>query len=155
MGGKRNVNQQFIKQVVNGFGCTDHMTGDASKLSDVYSGDLGEISVASGQKLKITGTGSFTFKHGNNETIIKDVLIVPGLKANLVSISKLAKKGAKTEFHGEDAKVMMGDHVLLSAKQNNEGLFIISSKPMPAAHIAVSMTELHRRMGHLNKEALL
>jgi len=77
-------------------GCSRHMTGDKSKLSDFVSKDGGYVMFGDNNKGKIMGEGSI----GNqDETQIKNVLYVDKLKHNLLSISQLCDKGFKIEFN--------------------------------------------------------
>ena len=66
------------------------MTGDPSQFSKLTSLDEGYITFGDNNKSKIIGKGTI----GNKSNFfIKDVLLVDGLKHNILSISQLSDKG--------------------------------------------------------------
>jgi len=77
-------------------GCSRHMTGERSKLTDFVSKEGGCATFGDNNKGRIMGKGNV----GNQHRIqIKNVLHVNRLKQNLLSISQLCDKGFKIEFN--------------------------------------------------------
>ncbi|RVW91113.1 hypothetical protein CK203_039896 [Vitis vinifera] len=73
-------------------GCSRHMTGDESKFSFLTERKGGYIIFGDNAKGRIIGQGNI----GNGiSSLIESVLLVDGLKHNLLSISKLCDKGFK------------------------------------------------------------
>jgi len=77
-------------------GCSRHMTGDKSKLTDFVSKEEGYVTFGDNNKERIMGEGNIWNQH---KTQIKNVLYVNGLEHNLLSISQLCDKGFKIEFN--------------------------------------------------------
>nr|AAR96003.1 retrotransposon-like protein [Musa acuminata] len=76
-------------------GCSRHMTGDPSQFSKLTSIDEGYVTFGDNNKGKIIGKGTI----GNKSNFfIEDVLLVDGLKHNLLSISQLCDKGYIVKF---------------------------------------------------------
>nr|KYP34086.1 Copia protein [Cajanus cajan] len=77
-------------------GCSRHMTGDPSKFSSLKLKNEGFVTYGDNNKGRILGHGNI----GNSSslTLIENVLLVEGLKHNLLSISQLSDKGFKIEF---------------------------------------------------------
>ena len=76
-------------------GCSRHMTGDPSQFSKLTSIDEGYVTFGDNNKGKIIGKGTI----GNKSNFfIEDVLLVDGLKHNLLSISQLCDKGYIVRF---------------------------------------------------------
>nr|KYP31345.1 Retrovirus-related Pol polyprotein from transposon TNT 1-94 [Cajanus cajan] len=77
-------------------GCSRHMAGDPSKLSSLKLKNEGFVTYGDNNKRRILGHGNI----GNSSslTLIENVLLVEGLKHNLLSISQLSDKGFKIEF---------------------------------------------------------
>ena len=71
-------------------GATQHMTSDNGKLIDCkpYFGS-NKIMVGNGQKLNITHTGNTILHTGKNVVKLENVLVVPDIKKNLISVSQL------------------------------------------------------------------
>ena len=71
-------------------GCSRHMTGDESKFAFLTRRKGGYVAFGDNGKGRIIGHGSI----GNNSSsLIENVLLVDGLKHNLLSISQLYDKG--------------------------------------------------------------
>nr|KYP59539.1 Retrovirus-related Pol polyprotein from transposon TNT 1-94 [Cajanus cajan]KYP59550.1 Retrovirus-related Pol polyprotein from transposon TNT 1-94 [Cajanus cajan] len=77
-------------------GCSRHMTGDPSKFSSLKLKNEGFVTYGDNNKGKILGCGNVG--NSSSSTFIENVLLVEGLKHNLLSISQLSDKGFKIEF---------------------------------------------------------
>ncbi|CAI7803402.1 unnamed protein product [Closterium sp. NIES-53] len=70
------------------------MTPRNELLDDVRAAPINEVCSASGHALKVAGVGRAAFKGADGKPVVlHDVLLVPDLKANLISLRKLAKAG--------------------------------------------------------------
>ena len=76
-------------------GCSKHMTGDSTQLINIKWKSAGYVTYGDNNRGKILGVGEIG---GNGKVIIKDVLLVKGLKHSLLSISQLCDKGYKITF---------------------------------------------------------
>ena len=73
-------------------GCSRHMTGDESKFAFLTSRKGGYVTFGDNGKGRIIGHGSI----GNNSSsLIENVLLVDGLKHNLLSIVNFVTKVLK------------------------------------------------------------
>ncbi|VFQ62776.1 unnamed protein product [Cuscuta campestris] len=75
-------------------GCSKHMTGDASKFRSLDFFKGGNVVFCDNDKGKIIGSGTVG---RDNATTFESVLLVEGLKHNLLSISQLCDRGASVE----------------------------------------------------------
>jgi len=71
------------------------MTGDASQLINMKMKPTGYVTYGDNNRGKILGVGDIG---GDERVIMKDVLLVEGLKHNILSISQLYDKGYKITF---------------------------------------------------------
>ena len=71
------------------------MTGDASQLINLKLKPAGYVTCGDNNRGRILGVGDIG---GEDKMIIKDVLLVDGLKHSLLSISQLCDKGYKITF---------------------------------------------------------
>jgi len=76
-------------------GCSKHMTGDASKLINLKWKPNGFMTYGDNNQGRILCVGDIG---GDDYVIIKDVLLVDGLKHSLLTISQLYDKGYKIAF---------------------------------------------------------
>uniref|UniRef100_A0A151UG50 Retrovirus-related Pol polyprotein from transposon TNT 1-94-like beta-barrel domain-containing protein n=1 Tax=Cajanus cajan TaxID=3821 RepID=A0A151UG50_CAJCA len=72
------------------------MTGDPSKFSSLKLKNEGYVTYGDNNKGRILGHGNVG--NSSSQTMIENVLLVDGLKHNLLSISQLSDKGFKIEF---------------------------------------------------------
>ncbi|CAI7844263.1 unnamed protein product [Closterium sp. NIES-54] len=90
------------------------MTPRKELLDDVRAAPINEVCSASGHALKVVGAGRAAFKGADGKPVVlHDVLLVPDLKANLISLRKLAKAGVSTSTDGARTyKGQLGNRVL-------------------------------------------
>nr|GEZ39888.1 hypothetical protein [Tanacetum cinerariifolium] len=141
-------------------GCSRHMTGNISYLSDYEPFDGGYVSFGQGG-CKITGKG--TIKTGKLE--FKNVYFVKDLKYNLFSVSRICDNKDNVLFTdsecivlGRDFKLLDDTNVLLrTPRQHNMYSIdlnnIVPHKDLTCLVAKASAKECmlwHRRLGHLN-----
>jgi hypothetical protein len=90
---------------------------------------------------------------------ITQVLRVPKMKNNLISVSKLISEGFKVEFDKDGCKVNDARRVVVAKAQRDKNLYLLNVKVhKDMAHIANSSDEgamlWHERLGHLNMASL-
>jgi len=133
------------------------MTGDASKFINLKMKQEGFVTYRDNNKGKILGKGDVG---SHDSIIIKDVLLVEGLKHNLLSISQLCDKGYEVKF-----KL---DLCLISSPTTNQTLLIgkrvNNIYMLDICNIASSITCLlsknddswlwHRRLAHIHMHHL-
>jgi hypothetical protein len=139
-------------------GASNHMAYDSTIMINTYELAVPiSVKVGGGSQLKAITAGDVVLRDDNNNRILlKEVLHVPGLAANLISVSKLNQKGAKVIFGSPDcATITRGGDTLLEA-YGYKGIFkvragmsaeyaigLISSSSKATAEV------WHRRFGHL------
>ena len=81
-------------------GASFHMTGDVNLFSDLVEKDLHmHVELGDNGRYNATDIGTITFQRASGKLILlKDVLHVPGLKKNLISVTKLEDKGCDVVF---------------------------------------------------------
>jgi hypothetical protein len=142
-------------------GASRHMTGDQARLSNLnekktsYKVELGDKST---YPVDGFGQASVKLKSGNN-VHLSNVLYVPGLENNLVSISFLEDKGNIIAF--VDGKVLSWhkDYIIENARVigSREGNMyrLLEQNEEALIHDKVNPNELwHRRYAHINYQAL-
>jgi len=94
-------------------GCSRYMTGDAKKFSKISYKASGHVTYGDNNRGKILGVGKVT---SSSSTVIENVLLVEGLKHNLLSISQLCDKGLKVTFES--------NHCLICCASSNEVVLV-------------------------------
>eukprot|EP00253_Pinus_taeda_P028092 PITA_28092 len=81
-------------------GAPFHMTGDRDLFSDLDKKDLGvHIEMGDGDRYSATSIGTISFERESSKPfILKEVMHVPGLKKNIISVAMLEDKGYDVVF---------------------------------------------------------
>ena len=99
-------------------GCSRHISGDKSKFAKLELKEEGFVTYGDNNKRRILGSGVI----GNEASFnIHNVLLVEGLKHNLISISELCDKGFKVVFEPNHCLIYdtCGSIVLVGKRVNN------------------------------------
>ncbi|CAI7844179.1 unnamed protein product [Closterium sp. NIES-54] len=98
------------------------MTPREELLDDVRAAPINEVCSASGHALKVAAAGRAAFKGADGKPVVlHDVLLVSDLKANLISLRKLAKAGVSTSTDGERTyKGQLGNRVLWDLNESKD-----------------------------------
>ncbi|CAI7775177.1 unnamed protein product [Closterium sp. NIES-54] len=103
-------------------GAARTMTLRKDVLDDVRAAPIHEVCSASGHALKVAGAVPAAFKEADGKPVVlHDVLLVPDLKANLISLRKLAKAGVSTSTDGARTyKGQLGNRVLWDLHESKD-----------------------------------
>ncbi|KAL3501348.1 hypothetical protein ACH5RR_035800 [Cinchona calisaya] len=88
--------------------CSNHMTGDKRKLTNLTEYKRGRMVVTTdNSKLPITHTSNATIllRYNSHQVELQHVFHVPGMKKNLLSVSKLTASGNFVLFRPDEVKV--------------------------------------------------
>ena len=97
-------------------GCSRHMTGDKEQFNKLDAKDGGHVTFGDNAKGKIIGIGEIGNPHSLS---MHHVLLVDGLKHNLLSISQLCDMGNKVTFYPKNCFVtsLDEDKVIFSGER--------------------------------------
>jgi histone deacetylase 1/2 len=130
-GGSSNFNNQWWYP---DSGASHHVTPDPSNLSDSVSlPGSDQVLMGNGQGLSINSVGSMNFPskiNPNSNLTLKDLLLVPSITKNLLSVSKFAQDNQVFfEFHPSFClvKSQASSEVLLRGEVGADGLYKFAS----------------------------
>ena len=130
------------------------MTGDRAKFTTLTPRESGYVTIGDNSKRKILGVGSVGMTPNLS---IENVLLVDGLKFNLLSISKLCDKDYKVEFEKSKCSIKSIDGLkTILVGQRHDNVYMLDS--LSANNVDVKCLAAindnswlwHRRMGHIN-----
>lgn len=134
-------------------GASCHMTPHKDILNNFTPNTQPSITVANNQKLKVIGSGSTSIRVNDNDIQIKEVLVVPELSANLLSVSCMVESGNSVIFEKEGCRVInINRDVLLNIKASN-GTYKLNVNSPQCNKATSDYDELmrwHRKLGHLS-----
>ncbi|VFQ87011.1 unnamed protein product [Cuscuta campestris] len=139
------------------------MTGDASKFRSLEYFKGGNVVFGDNNKARIIGSG--TVGRDNVTTVdgVENVLLVEGLKHNLLSISQLCDRGNRVIFDSSKCiveRLCDNKTILCGSRVDNINMFDLENSPSILAKCLITKEEetwlWHRRiahviMDHLNK----
>ena len=132
-------------------GATSHMTNRRDWFSS-FSDRTGEITIGDGSTVPIRGSGTISiFRTSLDMRYFSNVLYVPDLGFNLLSVSSLTKQGASVEFLAD--RVTIRDYASgtsLASGQQDGGLYKFMALVSQTADDAL----WHARFGHLSYSTL-
>lgn len=144
-------------------GATCHMSHTRNMVSQINPGSQSKIYLADGSTIDKQGVGQAILKcengNGNMEIVrIDNVLLVPGLKANLLSVSQLAKRGIKVYFDDNGA-VVVKDGRTVAVADHIDGLYKLKTQDQAMmvrtnGHKKYCLHQWHRRFGHRQYEVV-
>jgi len=133
------------------------MTGEASQLINLKWKPAGFVTYRDNNRGRILGIGDIG---SENKVIIKDVLLVEGLKHSLLSISQLCDRGYKITFEPEQCTIAdseSNETVLVGKRVSNVYMFNVSSI-IPSMNYLLSRDDeswlWHRRLAHIHMHHL-
>ncbi|GKA74492.1 putative ribonuclease H-like domain-containing protein [Tanacetum coccineum] len=157
-----NPQQDLQEKGVINNGCSRHMTGNMSYLTDFEEIDGGYVAFGGNPKEgKITGRG--TIKTGNLD--FENVYFVRELKFNLFSVSQICDKKNSVLFNDTECIVLSPNfkltdesHVLLKVPRKNNMYSVDLNNIVPKGGLTCLFAKAtsdesklwHRRLGHIN-----
>ncbi len=125
-----------------------------------------KVTLGDGHELKATGQGivKLTIRLSNGkikECKLNDVLFVPNLSYNLLSVSKAAETGKTTKFDETRCQILGTNKRIIAVAKRTGSLYYLDTKPSETHLVNAAETDLkqkasiwHRRFGHLGMQNL-
>ncbi|CAI5463697.1 unnamed protein product [Closterium sp. Yama58-4] len=155
-------------------GATQHMTHSASLLNNIGAlGDVTSIVFGNNESLPVVGVGSMRLIVDSGPVDVTNVLHVPGVKVNLLSVPQLAKKGVIANIDGAKMNlfwkgeqfaqgVLNGDIYQLKtyprAASSNMASSNVASSNVASSNVAqgsnATLKAWHNRLAHANYDSV-
>ncbi len=139
-------------------GATSHMCHDKQSFVNLKSlHPPVKVSIGDGRVLEAHGKGSVHLSvvvsnDGNTRNChLQDVLHVPDLDYNLVSVSKAGKAGKVSRFDGKHCEIMTEDGVIVATGVCEGSLYCLA---LEEEHVNIAADIWHKRYGHLSQQSL-
>ncbi|XP_011859670.1 PREDICTED: uncharacterized protein LOC105557114 [Vollenhovia emeryi] len=136
-----------------------HMTGNKKWLRDAQDTNIA-VMTSSGEKLTTAAKGTVTLNlsvNGAEAAIpVQEVLHVPDLTANLLSVSKIVEKGHIVTFRKEGCTIKDRTNRVKATAYLREGVYVLDTKKEKAFATTTEKEDdiWHRRLGHLNRKGM-
>ena len=143
-------------------GATKHMTWNRSIFTE-FRPMTNTVTMADGDKIECHGIGSvklYSMDLASNKTniLLQEVLFVPELSGNLISVGRLTDKGCLVSFDNKMCCVSLGQKTLITAKKDG-CLYLVKTpetcfKVCADVHNDLCVHQWHRRLGHRDIETV-
>lgn len=149
-----NENNPLFQNWIIDSGASSHMCSDRNLFSDIQFGSFGDITIASGDKISAKGQGTVTLCVGLTdkrlEIILLNVLYVPNLETNLMSVKKITEKGFSVNFSKYGCHLNGGGASHKIGQYSNGVYELLQPKFHRAAAVRTTLCvhEWHRRLAH-------
>ena len=127
-------------------------------LSDVHNAD-GQIFAANKGVMKVVAEGTVALHPAcskGSPIDVSEVQLIPGLAANLFSVSKIVDRGHTAIFRQQGCEVINPEGRKIATGHRSNGLFKLDMQPSKAlaCQPTKSIDLWHKRTGHLSIKGL-
>ena len=135
------------------FGCSKHMTGDETKLLNKTRFAGGKVVFGDGVSSQIIGKG--TLKE-EGMAVLENVLLVKGLKANLLSISQFCDSDHTVTFSKKNCKILNDKgKCIITGFRTPDNCYTVKTGSETCNIVRMDDNEIwHNCMGHLSYDIL-
>ncbi|KAG9454273.1 hypothetical protein H6P81_007177 [Aristolochia fimbriata] len=133
-------------------GCSRHMTGSTEFLTNLHKESGGQVTFSYGAKGSVIGKGDLNVK---GLPKLKNVLLVDGLKANLISISQLCDQNLYVKFTKDGCLVMDDKHTsILEGTRTCDNCYKLLLSHQCQYTRETTAQLWHKRLGHIHARGL-
>jgi histone deacetylase 1/2 len=111
-------------------GATSHVTGNRSLLLNLDQSSVPSVRLAGNQVMPVEGKGNVRIEDTNGEIkIVSDVLYVPGVRTNLLSVGKFTDLGCSVVFYSNRCYIYKKNNIFLQAVRDQKNrLYRVENK---------------------------
>ncbi|KAK1868627.1 hypothetical protein I4F81_011112 [Pyropia yezoensis] len=111
-----------------------HMTENSSNWANCISIGVFSVTLANGKTAEAVGTGSLHLTHQTDVPVdLEEVLYVPGLADNLLSVRAETRHGGKINFVGDTSTVHSPTRLVLTGMPNPNNQYEVVVQEAPTA----------------------
>jgi len=120
-------------------GCTNHMTNDMSLFKELKPMTITKVRIGNGDHLPVRGKGTIAIPSHSGTKTISDVLYVPDIDQNLLSVGQLMEKGYKLNFEDNHCLIKdASDQEMFKVRMRGKSF---SLDPFEEEHVVFSAKE--------------
>ncbi|KAG5240880.1 gag-pol polyprotein [Salix suchowensis] len=138
-------------------GCTNHMTNDKKLFKSLMPTEITKVKIGNGDYISVEGKGTITITSSSGVKLISDVLYVPEINQNFLSVGQLIERGLKVVFEDGCCQVFDANREeILKVKMKGKSFsFNPIKEELLAFTTTTSNTELwHKRLGHCHLQRM-
>ena len=132
-------------------GCTNHMSPSLDIFRNLDKSYVSKVKVGNGNLLAVKGKGTAIIQTSSGLKLLDDVLFVPDIAHNLISVGQLVDVGYRFLFHDGSCDVSDSNGVfLMTISMQNRSFPLNLNETSHSAYpsIADQSSLIHKRLGH-------
>lgn len=137
-------------------GATMHMSRRSDWMYDEQPPPIPRITVANSEAIPVQSMGKVNIQTNLNKNEyriqVRNVLYIPDLTTNLLSVSQLTKSGCKVDFSSTGCKIYNVKKILVATATLIDNMYKLNTVKAGSACTATDLNTWHKRMGHLNMD---
>ena len=144
-------------------GASSHLTGNRAWFTELHQCVPCTVTVADHGTLTCTQRGTVVLKTQRGRITVRNVLFVPSLGVNLLSVSAIVHAGMRVRFTKSGCSIRTSRNKLIVQAVAHNNIYSVYAAPQPSVAAysvtsgtseALSWVTIHARMGHLNPRAM-
>ncbi|KAM1793543.1 hypothetical protein ACFX11_034117 [Malus domestica] len=160
------ANSTISGSVVNGewyidSGCSNHMIGNEKLLVDKRTNVVGKVRMPIGELMNVAGMGTLVNDTRKGRKYIKEVMYLPGLKENLLSVGQMDEHGYYLLFGGKLCSIFYSSSLeclVIKVEMKRKRCYPLALLPDDHIALKTSLSHFtwtwHKRLGHLHLRGL-
>lgn len=138
-------------------GYTNHMKNDKKLFRDLRPIDITKVKIGNGDYISVKGRGTITITSTAVTKTISDVLYIPEINQNLLSIGQLIEKGFKVIFEDSFCHILdVNNEEILKVRMKGKFFSFDPIKELAAFSTKACNIEIwHKRLGHCHLQRML
>lgn len=140
-------------------GASDHMCWDPDMFKHIDHSRKGSVKIGDGFRLQVEGIGQVEVQ-ATSKITLSEVMYVPSLYCNLVSVHQITEKNVKLVFEGKQASASLNSKELFCAVKEKK-MYVVNIKKavsddnqVSSALAATTLQDWHKRLGHICVDTL-
>ena len=136
-------------------GCTHHMTHDKNMFVKLNGTHHSKVKIGNGDYIDVKGIGDIAIDSDSGVKIISDVLYVPEIDLNLLSVGQLLEKDFVVVFKDKTCEIFdTNDIKILSVRMKGKSFPANMQTDLAYPSVADHGQLWHKRLGHYHYSAL-
>jgi len=135
-------------------GCTNHMTHDKDMFVKLDKTHSSKVRIGNGDYIEVKGIGDIAINAGSGTKIISDVLYVPEINQNLLSVGQLLEKGYVVVFKDKTCEVFDTTGIKLMSIKMKGKSFSVNLQTNLAYSSAVNSGQIEHKRKQSRKPAV-
>ena len=143
-------------------GCSNHVTMREDLLVNIDRSVTAKVEMGIGQLVNVVGKCDLLVETKQGKMYINEIMLVPGLKENMLSVGHMMEHGYYLVFEGIEVRIyddFTCSNLVVKIPMKGNKNFPLKLQPgiqiVLRASVGQAAETWHRRLGHLNMSALM